>query len=396
MPSSTSSSEPPGSGSGAVSGTNGNGGPDASALMRPGMPGDDPRVVCGPVLRPLPERPLRRAALLALVVFAIVLAAWEWHWRSFGAAPGYRNSNGQWAEQRRRIDAGEGHATVLLGASRVLFDIDLDTWERVAGERPIQLAIEGTTPLPMLEDLADDPDFTGRLLVGVAPDVFFSGFAYRGEVLDHYRRQTPSQRIGDVLSMALLEPWIAFYGDEDFALFTVLRRQAWPIRPGVSNFIRVRKLSVSARDRNTRMWHKLETDAEYRGLARQIWAQYFDIPMPGMDTPELIEAAGDREIERTVAALARLRARGVPVLFVRPPSNDEYLAVEQRDFPRQKTWDRLLEKTAAPGIHFEDHPELQGLELPEWSHLSAADARRYTESLLRIIERDGAWQRAAP
>ena len=67
---------------------------------------------------------------------------------SFGATPGYRNSNGAWAEQRRRIDTGEGGKTVLIGSSRVMFDVQLPVWERIAGERPIQLAIEGTSPVP--------------------------------------------------------------------------------------------------------------------------------------------------------------------------------------------------------------------------------------------------------
>ena len=80
-----------------------------------------------------------------------------------GAVPGYHNSNAEWAQQRRRIDAGEGDKTVLVGSSRILFDVQLPVWERVTGERPIQLAIEGTSPVPVLEDLADDPNFTGRL-----------------------------------------------------------------------------------------------------------------------------------------------------------------------------------------------------------------------------------------
>ena len=46
-------------------------------------------------------------------------------------------------------------------------------------------------------------------------------------------------------------------------------------------------------------------------------------------------------------------------------------------------------------LHFEDHAALQGLQLPEWSHLAPDDARRYTEALLAIIERDGLWRAAA-
>ena len=40
-----------------------------------------------------------------------------------------------------------------------------------------------------------------------------------------------------------------------------------------------------------------------------------------------------------------------------------------------------------PGVHFEDHAGMQGLDLPEWSHLSAADARRYTTQLQPLVER---------
>jgi hypothetical protein len=135
-----------------------------------------------PFDRPLPSLRFGIASIVAVIVFVGAITGWELYWRTYGATPSYQNSDGLWAIQRRRIDHGEGSATVLSGASRVLFDIDLDTWQRVSGERPIQLALEGTSPMFLLQDLANDPKFTGRLIVGVAPDVFFSGFAYRDKV----------------------------------------------------------------------------------------------------------------------------------------------------------------------------------------------------------------------
>lgn len=350
------------------------------ALVRPGMPGDDPRVVAGPVERPLPSARLGVAALVALVVFVAGIAAWEARWRAYGAEPGYTNSDGQWAIQRRRIDAGEGDALVLLGTSRMLFDVRLDVWESLAGERPIQLALEGTSPLFALEDLADDPDFTGRLLVDATPDLFFSGYAMRGNVLEHYRKETPSQRAGEWLAM-LLEPRFAFL-DPDYSLFTVLERQPWPRRAGVPRYTDVRKLSVHEADRNTRMWSKVERDPEYRAMAQRIWAQFFDAPPPPeMDTPEEARAIAEEQIRRAAVAVDTLRSRGVDVVFVRPPSDGRYLAFENAAMPRAATWDVLLARTGAPGIHFEDYPDQQGLELPEWSHLSAAAAVRYTRAL---------------
>ena len=358
------------------------------------MPGPDfkPSDTAPSYQREIPALDIGRSWLVAIIVLLIAFAAWELKWRNWGAEPTYRNSDASWAMQRRRIDAGEGDKTVLLGASRVLFDVQVPVWERILGERPIQLAVEGTSPLPMLEDLADNPKFTGRLLVGVAPDVFFTGFGYREGVLKYYKNETISHRASHWLSMHLIEPFFSFY-DDDFRFFTVLKRQKWPTRPGVPDYIDVRKLSVQDPDRNTRMWSKVETDPDYRELCRFIWAQWFDVPVPGLETPEAREKVGNEQIDRTAAAVAKLRARDVPVLFVHPPVDGGYRDFENRDFPRDKTWDRLLAKAETPGVHFEDYPELQGLNLPEWSHLAAADADRFTEALCGIVEREHGWTR---
>jgi hypothetical protein len=150
----------------------------------------------------------------------------------------------------------------------------------------------------------------------------------------------------------------------------------------------VRKLRVSDADRNTHMWNKVETDPEYRALARSIWAQRFEgPPPPNMDTPAKLQAVIAMQIQRAIAAVAKLRARGVQVVFVRPPSAGRYLAFENKLFPRAQTWDVLLKRTGAPGVHFEDYPELQGYNLPEWSHLAPADAQRFTAALYRIVDR---------
>ena len=357
------------------------------------MPGPDfkPSDTAPIYQRDLPAVNVGRAWLIAAAFALLAFGAWEMKWRRWGAEPTYRNSDASWATQRRRIDNGEGGKTVLLGASRVLFDIQLAVWERVLGERPIQLAVEGTSPLPMLEDLAGNANFTGRLLIGVAPDVFFTGWGYRDSVRKYHKNETLSHRASQWLSLHLIEPFFAFY-DDDFKLFTVLKRQNWPRRLGVPDYIDVRKLSMQDRDRNTWMWSKVESDLAYRELCRRVWAQFFDVPLPGMETPEKLEQVANEQIDRSVAAVEKLRARGVPVLFVRPPVDGDYLALEDRDFPRGRTWDRLLAKTHTPGIHFQDHPELQGFYLPEWSHLAAADAGRFTEALCRLLQRDhAAW-----
>ncbi len=104
-----------------------------------------------------------------------------------------------------------------------------------------------------------------------------------------------------------------------------------------------------------------------------------------METPEKRRKVFDAQITKAANAIAKLRARSVPVVFVRAPSNGEYYEYEQTYFPREETWDPLLQRTGAPGIHFDDHPQLQGFELPEWSHLTSADADRFTAALVPLV-----------
>lgn len=386
MPSSISSSEAPH----AEAGFAGAAAVIADHFERPGFvrqtASDRPGVAQPVPERDVPAQPWNRIFIAAMVAAALLLAGWEAYWRAWNPEPGYRNSAGAWAEQRARIDNGEGDATVLVGTSRLLFDVQLSEWERLSGERPIQLALEGTSPLPVLEDLAADPDFTGRVLVDVTPDLFFSGYAYRGEAVKHYHERGPSQRSGHWLSKHLLESRLAFY-DPDFALPVVLRRQAWPQRPDLPQRTRVRKLMVLGPDRDTHIWPRVENDPAYRTMAQRIWAEDFGAPIPGMDTPEKKQAAIDGQIARTLKAIAPLRARGVRIVFVRPPSTGPYYAYEEKHLPRSQTWDVLLARSGLPGVHFEDHAGMQGLDLPEWSHLSAADARRYTVQLQPLVER---------
>jgi hypothetical protein len=366
---------------------------EARIAQRPGLrltAADRPGIAQPVPERDVPDRRWGTILFVALVLTLLMLGAWEWHWRSFGVEPSIANTDALWATQRRRIDQGEGDgATVLIGSSRMLFDLQLPVWQALSGKRPIQLALEGTSPMFALEDLADDPNFrNARLLVGVAPDIFFSGFAYRGDVLKYTRKQSPSQRVGQWLSMHFVEPFLAF-DDPDYALPAVLERQDWwPVRPGMHPRKDVRKLMVvTAPDRASHIWDKLEKDPAYAALAQSIWAQHFSLG-PGMPTPAQLRKLTAEQIARASVAVAKLRKRHVEVIFVRTPSAGQYLVFEDKLFPRAQTWDVLLARTGAPGVHFQDHPELQGLWLPEWSHLATRDAVRFTGALYRIIEHD--------
>ena len=84
----------------------------------------------------------------------------------------------------------------------------------------------------------------------------------------------------------------------------------------------------------------------------------------------------------TIAAVEKLRARGGKIVFVRFPVAGGLKTLEDQTTPRGQTWDRLIKATGAPGIYYEDFPELSGFNCPEWSHLSAGDSVEFSKRLV--------------
>jgi hypothetical protein len=335
---------------------------------------------------------LGRCGWLGLLVAIVGVMAFEAWVRSLGVPPeAYLNSPGAWVDQRRRIDDGEGDAWVFIGSSRVKFNLQVPVWERLDGRAPLQLALEGTSPLRILQGLAEDEDFNGRVIVGVAPGLYFSGFEGQRRAIDRYEQESPSQWMGHRLSL-LIEPWLSFY-DREFSLGRILGRQPLPLREGMEWDAQVRMLAHQDRVRNTRMWDRVETDADYRELARRIWAAgWKPFAERDEDFRERMLKKREEVIGQTVEAVAKLREKGAEAIFVMMPYEGHYATSEPDFAPRELTWDRMIEESGAIGLHFQDHEEMQGYYLPEWSHMTAAEADRFTEVFYGLVQRELAAQ----
>jgi hypothetical protein len=90
--------------------------------------------------------------------------------------------------------------------------------------------------------------------------------------------------------------------------------------------------------------------------------------------------------------LDQFKARGGKVILVRCPSQAMFYGAENGGFPRDKYWDALLDAADVPGYHFEDYEFMNRYTLPEWSHLSAPDARQFTTDFVRQLKADGLLQ----
>ena len=65
-------------------------------------------------------------------------------------------------------------ATISLAHPATNLNLILLTGKKLTGDHEIQLTIEGNSPLPILDDLATDDKFKGKVVIDVTEGHFFS------------------------------------------------------------------------------------------------------------------------------------------------------------------------------------------------------------------------------
>ena len=338
---------------------------------------DRPGVAQPVPVRDIPARPWARILAVAATLLVIAVGGWEWRMRALGLEAGDLDDGPSfWAEQRRRIDAG-GVAIAILGDSRILFDTDLDRFEALTGVRPVQLAIPGSNALPFLENLADAPNFHGLAIVGIADRSYFRpGAGLGAPALERYRFESPAVRASFLLHRGLSR--VLAFLDDNYRLNTLVRQLDEGWRTGARFPVpeRLWKLRTVSDDRQSRLWWRVEEDEGVRAHQRAVWPRF---------VPAISAASITGMVERTRAAVEKIRARGGEVVFVRPPSAPELRVYEEQTVSRARGWDSLLAHAQVRGVHFDDYPTMQGLVIPEYSHLSQACATVFTDAYVRAI-----------
>jgi hypothetical protein len=324
-------------------------------------------------------------------LFITGIGAWEIYWRSKGYFPNLDDDKYLWAKTREKVEKATENDVVLVGSSRVLFDIQLDVWEKKTGVRPIQLANPGASPLPVFHDLVENTDFKGTVIVGVTPPLFFSTtfpqappWSRAFAKVQFYEDRTYAQRFNYSLSVPLQNTFAFVSADEEewyddinlkALLNTIQLDNRIPVMPP---FYRFQEIDI---DRNVRMKDRMVTDTAFAGTVKTVWKAFMSGEMPPPDK------------EGTMAFFLKdaekFKARGGKIILLRCPSSGFFRDLENKGFPRKDFWDLLVERAKVPAYHFEDYEQLQNLNIPEWSHLSADSADTFTEEFLNILQKDG-------
>lgn len=315
---------------------------------------------------------------VALVLFLAAGAALEVASRARGFRPTVRDDPATWAAARREVAPD---SVVFTGTSRVQAAIDPGAWAAAwDGSRPVQLAVAGDSPLPIVEELAATDAFRGLLVIEVLPRIVFDARDSREiearRMLDEHTRTlaSPSRRAESRLDI-LLASGLAFRSLPPGQLV----RRLMAAKPRLPYF------SMDA-SRFLRLdFERSDLERRRKTLIQQI---------------EAFEASSDAErdavVDRLLEAESALLARGALVVLLRMPRADRVAEIEEQSFPAKRFWDPILARSRSVVIDSEREPDLSTFRCPDGSHLDVREAPAYTRALARVLEHRVASFRGGP
>ncbi len=352
-----------------------------------------------PLSRSVPLGPWAWPLLLGVLAWLLFAALMEARLALRGYVPALADSTERWVAQRARIADLGPRALVLVGGSRIQLAVDLDVLRRETGLDPVQLAVDGGNFVPVLADLATDPDMHGTVIVDVS-DHLLTG----SDGLDRTRALVHAWR---TLGAAPAWTFAGAEGRLTWALHARLRSYADGASPWSS--LRSRLLQ---RDPVPQYLVTLPDRSRYADYGRVPMPDFYlarvmrnlgqRVSVPPGTTHTALEAWLHRRIEAlppmleqvpayldAVVALARqarrVQERGGRVLFVRMPTSGLVTELEERRFPRERFWDELARNVGAPAVHFADDPALRQFHCPDGSHLDVRDRARFTSALAAAL-----------
>jgi hypothetical protein len=315
----------------------------------------------------LPEGPWARTWIVAILLSCGVLGGYEAFWRLRGFHPELLQDAESWSFKRRQVRTADRQQTVLVGTSRMAWGVDPEVLaETLSCETPIQLALAGGSPIPVLHHLSKDESFQGIVVCEVHPVLYFNGVkidrGVAGEYTSRYENQTAGTPVEDLLHMGLQQITVLRLPD-------VAPKELW------RRFTHDESLPLPEQGDRDLAKHQKENE--------EIWAEKDKrLSQPGGRVPYQ-RFLGD--LERLEQMVTRIHKRGGRVVFVLMPTSGMVRQIDEKWFPRKRFWDVLVSRTQATTVHFADHPTLASFRCPDCSHLQGEDVGRFSKELARII-----------
>jgi hypothetical protein len=350
--------------------------------------------------RPLPELDWKWIFSGAFLMLLAYVATTEIALTRRGFEATVHDSEARWLKERRKASALGPRALVLVGASRMQLDFDLNSLRQRTGLEPVQLAIDGSSYVPVLQGLARDPSIRGTVVLDLMPGPVSleaeSSGASRSYQTDYdamasRRIQWPSygvveDELADRVRSGLISyadggrPWDALLNRLVNTQTTPQYLATLPDRSRRADYgsVKMPDFYLSRVIRHLGNPAEIEADQPSDRLAEQLAAY---VRRLGPRPQDAQTEKGLVDLQRAVSAI---QSRGGKVIIAVLPTSGLVQESDARRFPRQIYWDRVVATTTARTVHWQDHPSLSGFSCPDGSHLDRRDTAAFTDAFITV------------
>jgi hypothetical protein len=341
---------------------------------------------------------LKKSLFTAVLLCIWGLTIWEFYWRT---KPEYykaylEDDRNLWAEQRAKAEKADSKDVILIGMSRTGYNFNTHIWEDTQGIKPIHLTMNGKSPIPVLEDLINNTNFNGTIIMGIVPiGVFTKLNSSRSRTaktwVKHYYNRTYAQRLGFILSKPLQRHLVMLSAGEmkyynNLDLKSLLNTISIDDNRVKGNVRKLVNIGYNDDDRNLIMFPRLVDNPKYQKEITDHW----DKGIPKLpDYSEKIEKNALKAFKHIDNLVKTFKSRGGKIIFIRHKAEEGWYKHATRMMPRGKVWDKFIETVNCPGYHFEDYEFMSKHTLPDWSHMHAEDAKTYTRDMVNQLINDG-------
>ena len=322
----------------------------------------------------VPNGPWLKTWAVAFAIMAILLGGMEIFWRARGFQPSVKDNAELWSQWRSKLDMKGENSVVLIGSSRTQVGVNPRVLAQSLGDAVVvQLAIDGSSPIPVLQDLAEDQSFGGVVICEVAPTMFF-GLARDSE-------SKPSEWLRRHRGRSLISAWEV------------------PARAAIESHCVVFLPQLSPAHLLESLLHgelpgphyvRMEPDrlkvADFSTVDRARVLEKWRLRFTAMgQTPTAAELR--RRLASIDACVRSIQRRGGEVVFLHMVSSDAVREVEERRFPRHDYWDVFARSTSGVAIHYADVPSLSAFICGDGSHLDGIQAQSFSKALAAEMSR---------
>ncbi len=311
---------------------------------------------------------------IALLVTIGLVFGLEIHLRRLGYVPTVQDDPDLWALAYERV-RGTPDAIALLGASRIQFALDPVMIEEQTGRPTAMLAINGHYPLAALRMLANDREFRGMVLVGIdSRGLNAKHWDMQQPWVDHWNgRWSSARRLNRQLTTPLQKHMVI--ARSPFAIVNLLQRQILGLGLPFNDYVILRQDRVGYVD-----YRRTDVAAIRRQRIVDLEQYYHDNPPPSPDDWLKVAAPLSQWVDE-------IESRGGKVVFFREPTSGESLALDEKNYPRERYWDALAARRLLPMLDSRDEPDLSAFSLPDTSHLDGIDVSPFTQAFVKVMQR---------